>query len=176
MGRCLAYNSTSIPNLSIIFPIFLHNISYTTWITPSFDYKHLSMCVHTSHQPYEYPPFMLCSWQRTHWNPWCNSRHLYHHCVRCWFPCGTKIITCISFNHIQLLSLMNQHCVYQRWHSHLNRCCHCRPNVSKFISLILHNSKICRLWCSSSQGKDLLQPTTHWLIPPFSNWSIWLFI
>jgi hypothetical protein len=27
--------------------------------------------------------------------------------------------------YIQILSLTSQHCVYQRWHSHPNRCCHC---------------------------------------------------
>jgi hypothetical protein len=90
------------------------------------------------------------------------------------YPRGTKTITCISFNHIQFVSLMSQHCVYQRWHSHPSRCCHCRPNSSKFTSLILHNSKICCLQCNSSQGKELSQPTPHWSIPPFNNWGIWL--
>jgi hypothetical protein len=33
-------------------------------------------CVHTSHRLYGYPPLTLCSWQQTHWNPWCNSQHL----------------------------------------------------------------------------------------------------
>jgi len=72
-------------------------------------------CVHTSHRPYGYPPFTLCSWQWTHWNPWCNLQHLCRHCVKCWFPCGTTTITCISFNHIQLLLSMNWHCAYQIW-------------------------------------------------------------
>ncbi len=43
------------------------------------------------------------------------------------------------------------------------------------ISLILHNSRICCFRCNSSQWKDLLQPTPHRSIPPFSNWSIGLF-
>jgi hypothetical protein len=33
---------------------------------------------------------------------------------------GMRIITSTSFNHIQLLSLMNQHCAYQKWHLHFN--------------------------------------------------------
>jgi hypothetical protein len=86
-----------------------------------------------------------------------------------------KTITCISFNHIQLLSLTNQHCVYQKWHLNLNRCCHCWPNTSKFTSPILCNYKICCLWCNSSQRKELSQPTPRWSIPPLSNWNIWLF-
>jgi len=131
------------------------------------------MCMHTSHRPYGYTLIMLCSWQQLHWIPWCNSQHLCHHCARCWFPCGMKTITCVSFNHIQLLSLTNQHCAYQRWHSHFNRCCHCQPNTSGFTFLILCNSRICYLWCSSSQGKELLQPTPHWSIPPLNNWGIW---
>jgi hypothetical protein len=28
----------------------------------------------------------------------------------------TKTITCVSFNHIQLLLSMTRHYVYQRWH------------------------------------------------------------
>jgi len=67
-----------------------------------------------------------------------------------WFPCGTRTITCISFNHIQLLESMNQHCVYQRWYLHLSWHYHCQLNASKFISPILCNSKICYFWCSSS--------------------------
>ncbi len=64
-------------------PIVFHNISYVTWTTSSLNCKHPSTCVHTSHQPYGYPPFTLCSWQRTHWNPWCNSWHLCCHCTEC---------------------------------------------------------------------------------------------
>jgi hypothetical protein len=70
----------------------------------------------------------------------------------------------------------NWHCAYQRWHSHLNECCHCQPNVTRFISLILRNSRIYYLRCNSSQEKELLQLTPHWLISPFGNWDIWLLI
>jgi hypothetical protein len=132
------------------------------------------MCVHTIHWLYGYPFLKLCSWQQMHWNPWYNSRHLYDHCVKCWFSCGTRTITCASFNHIQLLLLMNRHCAYQIWHLHLNRRYYCRLNTNGFIHPILHNSKICYLRCNSSQGKELSQPTPHWLIPPLSNWNIWL--
>jgi len=82
-GRCLAYNLTNFPNLLIIFPNFSHNILYTTWTTPFLSCRHPLMCVHTSHQLYGYPPLKLCSWQWTHWNPWCNSRHLCHHNTKC---------------------------------------------------------------------------------------------
>jgi len=131
------------------------------------------MCVHTSHRPYGYTPLTLCSWQRMHWNPSCNLWHLCYHCARCWFPCQTKAITCASFHHIQFLSSMNQHCAYQKWHSHLSQC-YCQPNTSGFTSQILCNLRLCYLWCSSSQIKELLQPTPHWSIPPLNNWSIWL--
>jgi hypothetical protein len=173
-GGHLAYSSNNLPNLSIILFIYFHNTLYATWTTPSFNHKHLLMCVHTSHQPYGYPPFTLCSWQWMHWNSRCNLRHLCHHCTRCWLPCGTKTITCASFNHIQFLLLTNRHYAYQRRHSHLRRRCHCRLNSSIFISLILRNSRICCLRCNSSQRKELLQLTPHWSIPPLSNWSIWL--
>jgi len=55
-GKRLAYGLTNFPNLLIIFPNFLHNTLYATWITPSFNCRHPLMCVHTSHQPYGYPP------------------------------------------------------------------------------------------------------------------------
>jgi hypothetical protein len=45
-GRRLAYNSTNLPNLLIIFLNFLHSTSYTTWTTPSFNCRHPSMCAH----------------------------------------------------------------------------------------------------------------------------------
>jgi hypothetical protein len=82
-------------------------------------------------------------------------------------PCQIRTTTCISFNHIPLLSSMNRHYVHQRWNSHLSWHCHCQPNTSKFTSLILHNLKICSLWSSSSQKKELSRPTPHWSIPPF---------
>ncbi len=59
-------SSTSLPNLLIIFPNFLHNIWYMTWTTPSFNYRHPLMCVHTSHWLYGDWPLMFCSWQWTH--------------------------------------------------------------------------------------------------------------
>jgi hypothetical protein len=173
-GRCLVYNLTSLPNLLIIFPNFLHNTSYATWTTPSLNCRHHAMCVHISHWPYGYPLFTSCSWQQTHENPWCNLQHLCCHCTKCWFPRGTRTITYVSFNHIQLLSLMSWHCAYQRWHSHLNRHCCCRPNANIFTSLILRNSRICYIKCNSSQGKELSQSTPHWSIPPLSNWGVWL--
>jgi hypothetical protein len=39
----------------------------------------------------------------------------------------------------------------------------------------LCNSRICCLWCGSNQRKELLWLTPHWLIPPISNWGIWMF-
>jgi hypothetical protein len=38
----------------------------------------------------------------------------------------------------------------------------------------LHNSRICYIRYNSSQRKELSQSTTHWSIPPLSNWGIWL--
>jgi hypothetical protein len=64
------------------------------------------------------------------------SQHLCCHCVKCWLPCRMKTTTCTSFNHIQLLSLMNWHCVHQIQHLCLSRHCHCLPNASGFTSPI----------------------------------------
>ncbi len=160
-GKCLVYNSISLLSLSIIFFNILRNISHMTWTTPSSNCKHPWMCVHTSYWPYGYLSFILCSWQRTHWNPWCNLQNFCRHCTRWWLPCGTKTITCASFSHIQLLLLTRWHCAYQRWHSHPSQWCHWRPNLSIFTSSILHNSRIFHLQCSLSQGKGLSQPTPH---------------
>jgi hypothetical protein len=44
--------------------------------------------------------------------------------------------------------LMSWHCHHQRWHLHLSQL-----NASRFTSLILHNSRICSLWCSWSKKK-----------------------
>jgi hypothetical protein len=65
-------------------------------------------------------------------------------------------------------------CVHQKWNSHLRWCCHCWSNTTKFILSILHVSRICCLQNSSSQIKELSQPTTHWSFPPFSNWDVWM--
>jgi len=48
---------------------------------------------------------------------------------------------------------------------HPNWCCHYWPNVKKFISLILHNLRICHLCCNSKQRKELLRLTPHRSIP-----------
>jgi len=47
-------------------------------------------------------------------NSWCSLWHLCWHRVRFWFSCGTKVITYISFNHIQFLSSTNRYCVHQK--------------------------------------------------------------
>jgi hypothetical protein len=131
------------------------------WNTPSSNCRYLLMCVHSSHRPYGYPPFTMCSWQRVHKNPWCNSWHLCCHCARCWLPHGTKIITCVSFNCIQLFLLMSWHCAHQRWHSHFSWRCHCWPDVSGFTPLVLCNSRIYCFRYDSSQRKELLLLTPH---------------
>jgi hypothetical protein len=61
-GKCLAYSLINFFNLSIIFPSFLHNTSYVTWTTPSFNCKHPSMCMHvplTLHVSTSYIVFMV---------------------------------------------------------------------------------------------------------------------
>ncbi len=60
-GGRLVYNSTSLPSLSLIFPILFHNALNAIWITTFFNYKYLSMRVHTSHRCYMCPPFTLHS-------------------------------------------------------------------------------------------------------------------
>jgi len=57
-------------------------------------------------------------------NPRCNSQHLCCHYAKCWFPCGMRTTTCVSFNHVQFLSLTIQHCAHQKWHLHFSQCCH----------------------------------------------------
>jgi len=78
------------------------------------------------------------------------------------------------FNHVQFVLLTSRHCAHQRWHSHSSQCCHCWPNVSELIFPILCNWKIYYFKYNSSLKKELLQPTPHWLNPPFSNWGIWM--
>jgi hypothetical protein len=65
LGANAVYNLTIFPSLLISFLSFFHNSSTTNC-------RYLSMCVHTFHQPYGYPPFTLFSWQQVHMNPWCN--------------------------------------------------------------------------------------------------------
>jgi hypothetical protein len=50
-GKHLAYSLTNLSSLSIIIPSFLHTTLYITWITPSFNCKHPSMCIHTFINP-----------------------------------------------------------------------------------------------------------------------------
>jgi len=171
-GWCLAYSLTNLPKLLTNFPSFFHNALNMTWTTPSFNCKYPSMCVQTSHWPYEYLILMLCSWQWVHMNPWCSSWHLCCHSAICWFPHGAKT-TCASFIHVQLLPLTSWHCVHQRWHLHLSWHCHCQPNMSRFTSLILRYPRICCFQCGSNQRTKLLQLTPHWLIPPLSSGGIW---
>ncbi len=94
----MAYSLTSFPNLSIIFPILLHNPLNVIWITTSFNYMYLSMRVHTSHWCYKCPPFTL--------HPWCNLWHFCYHCTRCCLPCGLK--------QLHTLPSITFHSFYQR--------------------------------------------------------------
>jgi hypothetical protein len=109
LGKRWAYNSTNLPNLSIIFPNLFHSTSNTTWIATSFNCKYFFMRVHTSHQCYKCPPSMLHLWQWTHEYSWCGLRHVCCHCMKCRLPCGMKIMTCASFNHIPLLLSTSWH-------------------------------------------------------------------
>jgi len=147
--------SLTVRLYSLVFCITFHK-----WLGPSLNCMHPSMCAHFPSTLWVSTCYIMLMATNT-LNPWCNLHHLCGHCARCWFPHGKKTIICTSFNHIQLLLSTTWHCAYQRWHSHFNRHCHYRPNTNEFISLILCNSRICCLQCSSSQGNEFLQPTPH---------------
>ncbi len=102
LGCVLGFNSISFFNLLIIFPNFLHIVSNMIWITTSFNCS-IPPCMHTHPIDLMGIHFLHC----THGNPWCSSWHICCHCARCWLPHGMKIIKCASFNHVQLLLLMN---------------------------------------------------------------------
>jgi hypothetical protein len=152
----LAYNLTNFYSLLIIFLNFFHNTSNKAWTTKSFNCKPPTMCVHTYHWPYGYPFLMLrpCQWAPR--DPWCSLRHFCHCCMKCWRPQVTRITTCTSFTHVQFFSSTNQPCVHQKQNSHPSWCCCSQHNACGFISLILHNLRICSLWCNPSQRKELL--------------------
>ncbi len=95
--------------------------------------------------------------------------------MRCWLSHGTRATTCVSLNNFQFLPLRSWHCAHQRWNLHLNWCCHSWFNDCTYTSPILHNLRICCFHYNSSQKKKLLQSTPHLSIPPFNNWSYWMF-
>jgi hypothetical protein len=97
--ECLVYNSTNLPNLSIIFPILLHHGLNATWITISFNCKYPSMHVHTSHRCYN---VHLLNY--AHNNEHTGTHDAIRNIFTTFTPCGMKTITRTSFNHIPLLS------------------------------------------------------------------------
>ncbi len=109
-GKHLAYNSTNLPNLFDYLPqffaqYFIHNLDYPILqLHASFD-----VCAHIPLTLWGSTSYVVLMAMNAHWNPWCNSQHLCHHCMKCWFPHGIKIVTCASFNHIQFLSSTNRH-------------------------------------------------------------------
>jgi len=175
----LSYNSSIFfeASLLIIFLSFLHNVLNMAWTTTSFNCKPPSMCVHTSHRPYKYPPFTLHPWQWTHENPWYNFWHYCCHCARFWLVHGTKTITHVSFSHTQLLLLTNWHCVDQRWNLHLSW--YYIVIVDPMLVDLFPWSCITQRFVASNvtqtkENLELLYSTPHWSILPFSNLDIWI--
>jgi hypothetical protein len=82
-----------------VFPAFwLFSPLFSTKFLPCPSITNIPQCMHTSHQPYGYPPLILGSWKQSHGKPWCNSQHFCCHYAKCWFPCGMITFTCTSFN------------------------------------------------------------------------------
>jgi len=174
-GGRLAYSLINLPILLIIFTNFFHNILNAAWITTSFNYKPPSMCVHTSHWFYGYPPFTLCPWQWTHRDPSCSLWHLCWHYMKWQFPCGTKIITRISINTtfnsyrdgIDIVFTKN------RIHTLANldianpTCADLFPDLGQLKDLILQ--------MQFKTKKNLLWLTPHWSISSSNNWNVWMF-
>ncbi len=102
-GKCLTYNSTKKFKFLTSFFSFFHNILNMIWTAPTFNCKYSLMRMHTSHRPYGYPPFTLCSWQQAHRNPWCNSWHLVAIVHDVDFHVGWKQLHALFFKHVQLL-------------------------------------------------------------------------
>jgi hypothetical protein len=112
--------------------------------------------------------FLCCFHGNEHtWTHDAISPHLCCHCVKCWFPCGMKTTTCASFNHVQLLLLMNWHCVHQIQHSHLSRHYHYQPNTSGFTSLIFATQRFVTFDVVQAKEKSYHDQTSNWSIPLF---------
>jgi hypothetical protein len=117
------YNLTILPSILIIFSKILHSISYVTWITLQLHIPS-TQWVSTS-----YVVFMATNTLKPMMQFVTPLSPLHEMLVSTW----DKNNTCTSSNHIQLLSLTNQHYAYQRWHSHFSQRYHCQPNMNKFI-------------------------------------------
>jgi hypothetical protein len=144
----LTYNSTNLPNLLIILPIF--SMVFQTRL----GLLHLSirsiircMCTHLIDPMVSTSCIVLMAM-----NAWCSSQHLFCHYVKCWLPCGMRLTTCASFNHIQLLLSTIQHCAHQKWHLHFSRCCHYQPNTNKSIFQTLHKDFSSPMWLKRKKG------------------------
>jgi hypothetical protein len=113
-----------ILQLQVSFDAYAH-ISLTLWVSTSY----IVFITMNAHEPMMYSSYQFCC-----------------HYAKCWLPCGMKTTTCVSFNHVQLLSSTIQNCVHQRWHLHFNQHCHYQPNMSIFTFPTLHKDLLSLMW------------------------------
>jgi hypothetical protein len=158
-GKHLVYSLISLPTLSIIFPIFLHNTLNTIWTTTSFNYKYLSMHVHTSHQCYEHPPFTLCPWQWVNRNSWCSSQHFVAIARNANFHVGQEQVHTLPSTTFHFFRRQVEIVFTKNEIRTLTNVVIANP-MGEF-TLILCNPRICYLWNNSSQRHELLRLTPH---------------
>jgi hypothetical protein len=84
-----------------------------------------------------------------------------------------KTITCASFNHIQLLSSMNQHCVYNDGICTLSNVVIMDPMWVDLFPRFCVIQGFATLMQFKPREKTM-QLTPHWSSHLFSNWGIWL--
>jgi hypothetical protein len=107
-----------------IFPNFFYYIPkfFPQWFGCDLDYHIFSLQAPLDvcpHIPFDLMGIHLLQCTNDNKNI-CSSQHFCCHCLICWLSCGMRTITCTSFNHVQLFSFINPHCVHQRWKSHFN--------------------------------------------------------
>jgi hypothetical protein len=123
MSSCLALGVNVWHIIKPIFPTFFITFpNFSTMFQMRFGLSHPLIasppwCVST--HPIDFMGIHLLHCANGNKNM-CSLQHFYCHCLRCWLSCRMRTITCISFNHVQLLWFINPHYVHQRWNSYFN--------------------------------------------------------
>jgi hypothetical protein len=133
-----AYNWTNLSNVLVIFPIFFVMLQTRHGLLDLSIVGILKcMCTHPIDLMGDH--LLHCA----HNNKCIRTYDAIHDnfvaiCMRCWLPHGMRTTTCVSFNHVQFLSLMSRHCVHQKCNLDLSWRYHCQNQCERiyFLNLV----------------------------------------
>jgi hypothetical protein len=145
------------------------------WASPFIGPWFVKLHMWPTFRPHGNSPFLLHSWQGNNNIPWYCVGCLCIHHKRCWLTCCVWTNPHSSTSYPLVFILINWHCVFGWWRSHIDQCRHCWPhsNGLDFVCCIV--LRIATTMVAQAKKRFYQNQYLARLVYPSHYWGLWVF-